>query len=78
MFPAAGHMAIAMKVTRQYCEVKDVIIAGMNLRNVELKTALIVPGTDTGFEIQLRLSRTSSVEGDVSFNYSIESCTNNN
>lgn len=76
MFPAAGHMAIAMEAARQYCEVKDIAIAGMTLRNVELKTALIVPETDTGLEIQLRLLQTSSSESDVSFSFSVESCTN--
>ena len=74
MFPAAGHMEAA----RQYCEVKDIFITGMTLRNVELKTALIVPETDTGLEIQLRLSQTSSSESGVSFSFSVESCTNNN
>ena len=77
MFPAAGHMAIAMEAARQYCEVKDIGVAGMTLRNVELKTALIVPETDTGLEIQLRLSQNSLSESDVSFSFSLESCTNN-
>ena len=77
MFPAAGHMAVAMEAARQYCEVKDIAIAGMTLRNVELNTALIVPENDTGLEIQLRLSQTSSLESDLSFSFSVESCTNN-
>lgn len=71
-------MAIAMEAARQYCEVKDIAIAGMTLRDVELKTALIVPENDTGLEIQLRLSQTSSSESKVSFSFSVESCTNNN
>jgi len=78
MFPAAGHMALAIEAARQHCEIKQIDIVGMTLRNVDLKTALIVPETDAGLEIQLRLSRIStSSESTPSYDFSVESCANN-
>lgn len=60
MFPAAGHIALAIEAARQHCEITGVNMSGAVLRDVELKTALIIPDTDTGIEIQLRLAQNSS------------------
>lgn len=71
-------MALAIEAAKQHCEIKQIDIVGMTLRNVDLKTALIVPETDAGLEIQLRLSRIStSSESTPSYDFSVESCANN-
>ena len=77
MFPAAGHMALAIEGAMQHCEIKKIDVSGMTLRKVELKTALIIPETDAGVEIQLRLSVVpASLESAPSYTFSVESCAN--
>ena len=77
MFPAAGHMALAIEATRQYCEIKDIAIRGLNVRDLELKTALTVPEGDNGLEIQLRLAKNaSSSESAPVFAFFVESYAN--
>ena len=74
MFPAAGHMALAIEGAMQHCEVSKIDVHGMTLRHVDLKTALIIPETDAGVEIQLRLSQTSeSLEAAPSYSFAVES-----
>ncbi|CAI7646256.1 unnamed protein product [Penicillium discolor] len=77
MFPAAGHIALAIEAARQHCEITGVNMSGAVLRDVELKTALIIPDTDAGIEIQLRLARNSSSKS-TSYYFAVESCTDNN
>ncbi|KAM7218213.1 hypothetical protein V8F06_006391 [Rhypophila decipiens] len=74
MFPAAGHMALAIEAVRQHVEVHGsqngisvASIKGVTLRNVSLKAALVVPDSDDmalgphgGLEIQTRLTEDSA------------------
>jgi hypothetical protein len=76
MFPAAGHMALAIEAARQHCEIKNIDVIGATLRNFELKTALIIPETDAGLEIQVQLSQTSSLESVPSYSFTVESYYN--
>ncbi|KAM5456327.1 Type I Iterative PKS [Microsporum audouinii] len=77
MFPAAGHMALAIEAARQHCEIKKIDVIGATLRNVELKTALIIPESDTGIEIQLRLLQSSSSGSVPCYSFAVESYLNN-
>lgn len=70
-------MALAIEAAMQHCEVKKIDVIGMTLRNVDLKTALIIPESDAGLEIQLRLSQASlSSETVPSYSFSVESYSN--
>ncbi|EFQ99795.1 lovastatin nonaketide synthase [Nannizzia gypsea CBS 118893] len=77
MFPAAGHMALAIEAARQHCEIKKIDVIGATLRNFELKTALIIPESDTGIEIQLRLLQCSSSGSAPCYSFAVESYLNN-
>jgi hypothetical protein len=76
MFPAAGHMALAIEATRQHCELNKIDVIGTTIRDFELKRALIIPETDAGIEIQLRLSRISTQDGVPAFSFVVESLNN--
>ncbi|KUI63312.1 Lovastatin diketide synthase LovF [Cytospora mali] len=77
MFPAAGHLAVAIEGLRQYCEISNVEIIGATVRDLELKTALIVPDTDGGIEIQVRLTEQASGSENIpSFTFAVESWSN--
>ena len=77
MFPAAGHMALAIEAVRQHCEIKKVAMTGVTLRDINLKTALIIPENDPGIEIQLRLLQiSSSSEKTPSYSFAVESYSN--
>lgn len=77
MFPASGHMALAIEAALQHCENSKLDVTGMTLRNVEFKAALVIPNTDAGLEIQLRLSQTSlSSSSNPSYSFSVESYSN--
>ncbi|KAK7744551.1 Type I Iterative PKS [Cytospora paraplurivora] len=79
MFPAAGHLAVAIEAVRQHCEISDVDIVGATVRDLELKTALIIPETDGGIEIQVRLTEQGSTpEVLPSFTFAVESCLGSN
>ncbi|KAF7562295.1 hypothetical protein G7046_g1836 [Stylonectria norvegica] len=67
MFPAAGHMALAIEAARQHTELRGISVNCVTLRNLELKTALIVPDADSGLEIQTRLTEITSDTGRYSF-----------
>lgn len=76
MFPAAGHMALAIEAARQHCDIKNLGVTGVTLRNIELKNALIIPESDAGLEIQLRLTSLSTSGKDPQYSFSVESCNN--
>ena len=59
VFPAAGHMSLAIEALRQVCELKNVQLNGVTLRDVAIKTALVIPETDNGIEVQLRFRQSS-------------------
>ncbi|KUI61467.1 Lovastatin diketide synthase LovF [Cytospora mali] len=77
MFPAAGHLAVAIEALRQYCEISNVEIVGATVRDLELKTALIIPETDGGIEIQVRLTEQSCGPENIPFfTFAVESWSN--
>ncbi|KAI5460574.1 lovastatin nonaketide synthase [Mariannaea sp. PMI_226] len=74
MFPAAGHMALAIEAVRQQSELAGLPVNCVTLRNFELKAALVVPDNDAGLEIQTRLTEIASATGRYSF--TVSSCNN--
>ncbi|RYP69053.1 hypothetical protein DL769_005371 [Monosporascus sp. CRB-8-3] len=71
VFPSAGHLAVAIEAVRQHCEINNVDCDGVTLRDVELRAALIIPETDGGIEIQVRLTEEAS--SSSIFNFAVES-----
>lgn len=78
IFPCAGHLALAIEAIRQRCDILGLECIGTNSRNVELKEALVIPPTDAGIEIQVRLTTSSSSKtGQISYSFAVESVSNN-
>lgn len=74
MFPAAAHLAAAFEAVRQHCEIMHVDIVGVTARDFQLKTALVIPETDAGIEIQVRLTEQESTAEDIrSYTFTTES-----
>ncbi len=76
IFPAAGHLSLGIEAIHQVCENDGIEMKGITLRDVDIKTALVVPDTDDGIEIRLRLSETHRSEKDSTwYGFAIESIT---
>ncbi|KAL9028248.1 MAG: hypothetical protein Q9196_003360 [Gyalolechia fulgens] len=59
IFPAAGHLSLAIEAVRQVSEARGLNVDGVTLRDVAIKQALTIPESDNGIEIQCRLHRLS-------------------
>ncbi|KKK26873.1 putative polyketide synthase, partial [Aspergillus rambellii] len=57
IFPAAGHISLAVEALRQVAEAESRPVGQVLLRDVDISTALVIPETDTGVEIILRLEQ---------------------
>ncbi|KAM0800653.1 polyketide synthase dehydratase-domain-containing protein [Usnea florida] len=57
IFPAAGHLSIAIEALRQVHETEGQPIEGVTLRDVNIKTALVIPDSNDGVETILRLQK---------------------
>ena len=76
IFPAAGHMSMAIEAFRQICEIRDYQLSGAALRDVNISTALVIPETDNGIEVQLRLQESSKSDaGNRWYSFTVESRT---
>lgn len=74
MFPAAAHLAAVFEAVRQHCEITHIDILGVTARDFVLKTALVIPETDAGIEIQVRLTeQVSAAENVRSYTFATES-----
>ncbi|KAI0449945.1 hypothetical protein F5B21DRAFT_492788 [Xylaria acuta] len=72
IFPAAGHLSLAIEALRQICETSGKAFEGVKLRDVDIKTALVVPDDDDGVETILNLQ--SPIEPTSSwYTFSVES-----
>ncbi|TRX90559.1 hypothetical protein FHL15_008532 [Xylaria flabelliformis] len=72
IFPAAGHLSLAIEALRQICETSGKTFEGVKLRDVDIKTALVVPDDDDGIETILNLQ--SPAEPTSSwYTFSVES-----
>lgn len=74
IFPAAGHLSLAIEAVRQICENKRSQIIGVTLRDIDIKTALVIPENDDGIEIQTRIIETQKPVGTNQwYSFTIES-----
>ncbi|KAL8898088.1 MAG: hypothetical protein Q9192_002255 [Flavoplaca navasiana] len=55
IFPAAGHLSVAIEALRQVHETDGEQLKGVTLRDVNIKTALVIPDNNDGVETILRL-----------------------
>ncbi|KAI2609240.1 hypothetical protein GGR54DRAFT_643554 [Hypoxylon sp. NC1633] len=76
IFPAAGYLSAAVEALRQLCETAGLPIGGVTLRDVDIKSALVVPTNDEGVEIITRLQEYTKRQATQSwYNFSLESLT---
>jgi acyl transferase domain-containing protein len=78
IFPAAGHMALAIEALSQTLELEEDprALQSVTLRDVDIRTALVIPDTDTGVEIILRFWKlTSQSAGSQWYKFEVESLT---
>jgi acyl transferase domain-containing protein len=76
VFPGAGHFSLAIEAYMQALEADENDLAGITLRDVNIKTALIIPDTDDGIEIQTRLQKIHSENNDAWYAFTVESVEN--
>lgn len=78
VFPAAGHLSLAIEAVRQVSQVQGLDVKGISFRDVAIDTALIVPEVEEGIEIQFRMSQMKRAhDTSVWFSFAIESVTDN-
>jgi len=73
VFPAAGHLSLAVEALLQQTDLTPETIGGVNFRDIDISKALIVPDSDRGIEVHTRLDTTASPEW---FKFSVESIEN--
>ena len=67
-------MSLAIEALRQVHEINDLQVNGVTFRDLDIKTALVIPDTDTGIEIELRFQRmTTSEKGTIWYTFAVES-----
>ena len=71
VFPGAGHFSLAIEAYLQIHDITPEELDSISLRDVKIKTALIVPDTDEGIEIHTRLTK-SGDKADL-YKFTIES-----
>ncbi|KAL8911255.1 MAG: hypothetical protein Q9171_003553 [Xanthocarpia ochracea] len=74
IFPAAGHLSIAIEALRQVYETEGRPFEGVTLRDVDIKTALVIPDSNDGVETILRLQ--APTDGSDWHLFSVESLAN--
>ena len=76
VFPAAAHMSLAIEALRQVHAAEDAEIHNVTLRDVNIKTALIIPEADDGMEIQFRFQEAATAEKTNKwYSFAVESIT---
>ncbi|KAI0969040.1 hypothetical protein F4678DRAFT_440715, partial [Xylaria arbuscula] len=72
IFPAAGHLSLAIEALQQVCETSRKPFAGVKLRDVDIRTALVIPDDDEGVEVILNLQSPTESTSNW-YNFSVES-----
>ncbi|KAI0554405.1 hypothetical protein F4679DRAFT_570392 [Xylaria curta] len=70
VFPAAGYLSVAIEALRQIHEVEGLSFEGVSIRDVDIKTALVIPEGD-GIEIMTCMHTTD----DQDYTFTLESMT---
>ncbi|OJD31005.1 lovastatin nonaketide synthase [Diplodia corticola] len=71
VFPAAGHLSAAIEGLRQISEQKGVEVESVTLRDISIKTALVIP-EDEGVEVEIRLTK-STASSPEWYSFAVES-----
>lgn len=73
VFPAAGYFAMAIEAIRQINEMSDkpIPIETFVLRDISIKTALVIPGDDNGIEVLLNMR--PSIYGHAEWDWRVSS-----
>ncbi len=67
-------MSLAIEALRQVNQTEGVEIDGVTLRDVDIKTALVIPQKDNGIEIQLRFQELATTEKATTwYSFAVES-----
>lgn len=70
-------MSLAIEALRQVSEIQESEVYGVVLRDISISTALVIPETDDGVEIQLRLQgNLKSTATSAWYYFAVESVTN--
>ncbi|KAI0803477.1 hypothetical protein GGR55DRAFT_682621 [Xylaria sp. FL0064] len=72
IFPAAGHLSLAIEALQQICETSGEPFEGVKLRDVDIRTALVIPDDDDGVEVILNLQSPPEPTSNW-YNFSVES-----
>lgn len=76
VFPAAAHMSLAIEALGQVYQTESSETHGVTLRDVDIKTALVIPEKDNGIEIQLRFQELASAEKTTMwYSFAVEAIT---
>ena len=69
-------MSLAIEALRQVNQTEGIDIDGVTLRDVDIKTALVIPEKDNGIEIQLRFQELTTTEKATTwYSFAVESIT---
>ncbi|KAI1101537.1 putative polyketide synthase [Jackrogersella minutella] len=74
IFPAAGHLSLAIEALRQVHETEGLAFEGVTIRDVNIKTALVIPDTADGIETVVVLE---VIDGSNWHSFSVESFADN-
>ncbi|KAI1424281.1 hypothetical protein F5Y12DRAFT_753061 [Xylaria sp. FL1777] len=72
IFPAAGHLSLAIEALQQICEISGKPFKGVKLRDVDIRTALVIPDDDDGIEVILNLQSPADPTSNW-YTFSVES-----
>lgn len=74
VFPAAGHISLAIEALLQQLDFEPHEAGGVKFRDINIEKALIVPDTDNGVEVHTRLEKIAAA-GDW-YTFTVESVEN--
>ncbi|KAK2624711.1 hypothetical protein QTJ16_005904 [Diplocarpon rosae] len=75
IFPAAGHLSLAIEALRQSHETDGLPFEGVTFRDVDIKTALVVPENDDGVETIFSLQSPNNDSGWHTFSVDLQADT---
>jgi len=70
VFPAAGHVSMAIEALLQQLDLEPAEAGGVRLANIDIRKALMVPDSDDGIEVHTRLEKGVS---DDWYTFTVES-----
>lgn len=75
VFPGAGYIALALEAVRLLTYPSEATIQGYRLRDIDIMTAMVIPDSSSGLEIQLSLQSCSQKNLDHDGWYEFKLCS---